>query len=431
VIYADWTASGKSFQFIEDYIASDVLTLYGNTHTSTSITGLQTSCYRHEARQIIAEAVNAHAKNDVVIFTGSGVTAAVNLFCHVLGFGSRGNNKPPTSTVPGDAALVNPAGYTGVVFVGAYEHHSNILPWRESAAKVVTIGLTDTGELDEVALESSLLAHALFPRKVGSFSAASNVTGLLSNVDRISEILHRHGALACWDYATASPYCEIDMNPVLDTSDPAREFVYKDAVYVSAHKMAGGPGSPGILIAKKKHFNNPVPNQPGGGTVFYVTDDTHAGSHRYLSSRVEREEGGTPDIVGSIRAALAFQVKTWVTKAFKQRGPGCSLPLAPPCLENTAGNTAPQTIEDHEVHLHSHISAWLAKNAPDIHVLGNNYGRTGEKQPRHLPIFSFMVRRGRYYLHYNFVSAVLNDLFGIQARGGCACAGPYAQHLLG
>ncbi len=225
-VYADWTASGRAFRFVEDYIATRVLASYGNTHTSTSETGLQTSCYRHEARQIIAEAVNAHAKNDVVIFTGTGSTGAISTLCHVLGLGRRDDR--PIMPLPlaetgddneGDGdddepSMVLPAGYTGVVFVGAYEHHSNLLPWRESGAKVVTIGLTHSGELDEVALESSLLAHALFRVRVGSFSAASNITGLLTNVDRISEILHRYGALACWDYATAAPYCPIDMNPV-------------------------------------------------------------------------------------------------------------------------------------------------------------------------------------------------------------------------
>ena len=173
-VYADWTASGKSLRFIEEYIATNVLESYGNTHTSTSITGLQTSCFRHEARQIIAEAVNAHAKNDVVIFSGTGSTGAINTFCHVLGLGHRDDNaqhaQRRTKKKSGDdddgSSVVDPSGWSGVVFVGAYEHHSNLLPWRESAAKVVTIGLTSTGELDEIALESSLLAHALFPIKV-------------------------------------------------------------------------------------------------------------------------------------------------------------------------------------------------------------------------------------------------------------------------
>lgn len=288
-VYADWTASGRAFRFIEDYITSNVLSTYGNTHTSTSITGLQTSCYRHEARQIIAESVNAHAKNDVVIFTGTGSTGAIHTLCHALGLGQQGDVFAASTRTTGrhsDEAsaegIINPSGWKGVVFVGAYEHHSNILPWRESAAKVVTIGLTESGELDEVALESSLLAHSLFPLKVGSFSAASNVTGLLTNVDRISEILHKYGALACWDYATAAPYCSIDMNPVRDAGDPARPYVYKDAVFMSPHKMAGGPGTPGILVAKKRLFNNPVPRVPGGGTVFFVADDGAGGGHRFV-----------------------------------------------------------------------------------------------------------------------------------------------------
>ena len=162
---------------------------------------------------------------------------------------------------------------------------------------------------------------------------------------------------------------------------------------------------------------------------------------RYLSNRIEREEGGTPDIVGSIRAAMAFQVKGWATKAFGARQPGKSLPLSPPCLntaplpsEGSGSNRAPNpvvSLEDHEVDMQRSIAAWLLQHAPNVHVLGERATSSGTPAVRKLPVFSFLVRRGKYYLHYNFVSAVLNDLFGIQARGGCACAGPFAQHLLG
>ena len=141
---------------------------------------------------------------------------------------------------------------------------------------------------------------------IGSFSAASNVTGVVADVDGITEELHQAGALAFWDYAAAAPYLNIDMNPVKFLPDGSlNPYVYKDAIFISPHKLPGGPGTPGILVAKRSLFVNDVPAEPGGGTVFFVTGS----DQRYLSNRHEREEGGTQDIVGSIRAGLAFQVK--------------------------------------------------------------------------------------------------------------------------
>ncbi len=390
IVYGDWTASGRAVSFIEEFLQTQVMPMYGNTHTTTSITGLQTTCYRHEARQIVGQAVNAHRKDDIVLFLGAGSTAAINQMVHILGL---------------DVAL--PAGAAKpVVFVGPYEHHSNLLPWRESCADVVAIQETARGEIDLEHLKEQLVAHADRPLRIGSFSAASNVTGILSNVDAVSELLHRHDALAFWDYATAAPYIPIDMNPVVE--GPARPFVYKDAVFISTHKFVGGPGTPGVLVAKKRLFNNGSPTQPGGGTVFYVTGQ----DHRYLSNRVEREEGGTPDIVGSLRAGLAFNLKQMV---------------------------GPATIERLEEKLTTQVLAAL-KEVPQIRVLGSQ-----EPGVNRLPIISFLVRHDASassggksstrapsrFLHHNFVSAVLNDLYGIQARGGCACAGPYAQDLMG
>ena len=192
-----------------------------------------------------------------------------------------------------------------------------------------------------------------------------------------------------WDYATAGPYADIDMNPV------GSPYIYKDAVFLSPHKFVGGPGAPGCLIAKKSLFENRIPAKPGGGTVFFVSSD----GHRYLSNRIEREEGGTPDIIGSIRASMAFQVKSWINKDKME------------ALEQSAAER---------------VFSWLDAHAPNIHVLGAGAPVKGAGGSR-LPIVSFLVKHGPRFLHYNFVSAVLNDVFGIQARGGCACAGPYAR----
>jgi selenocysteine lyase/cysteine desulfurase len=376
VTYADYTASGRSLSFVEDLIRDVVLPLYANTHTESSGTGLQTTRFREDARAIIREAVGATADDHAVLFCGSGSTGAINTLIACLelrvpaGIAKR---HAPDASIP-DAERP-------VVFVGPYEHHSNELPWRESIADVVTVPEDADGRIDVEALERTLLEHDDRALKIGSFSAASNVTGVLSDVAQISSLLHRHGALACWDYAAAAPYVGIDM--VADGLD---------AVFISPHKFVGGPGTPGVLVARRDLFRNPVPSVPGGGTVAYVNPS----EHRYLDDVERREEGGTPDIVGSIRAGLVFQLK------------------------DAVGVDAIREREGSFVHRAMH--RW--QDNPSIEILGNH------DLPR-LSIVSFVVRHGQRYVHHNAIVAILNDLFGIQSRGGCSCAGPYGHRLLG
>lgn len=402
MLYADWTASGRALAPVEDYVRAEVLPMYANTHTTTSVSGLQSTCFRQEARQIIAQACNARVgysdkHSDVVVFAGSGSTGAINKLALVLGV--------HLPLPPGAPSTAQP-----VVILGPHEHHSNILPWRESAAKVVHIPEGADGGIDRAALRDELRAHASHSLVIGSFSAASNVTGIVADVDGITEELHRSGALAFWDYAAAASYLAVDMNPVRFFSDGSlNPYVYKDAVFISPHKLPGGPGAPGVLVAKRSLFVNDVPAEPGGGTVFFVTDS----DQRYISNRHEREEGGTQDIVGSVRAGLAFQVKTSV---------GSSI------------------IATAEASLGRRIYESLSQNT-NIAVLGpplpDSFVSNSSGSPARLPIISFLIRgpadaNGRSrFLHNSFVCATLNDVFGVQVRGGCACAGPYALRLLG
>lgn len=384
VTYADYTASGRSLAFIEDFIRQEVLPLYANTHTETSGTGRQTTAYREDARQIIHEAVGG-SEDDVVIFCGSGATSAVDKLIGVLNI-----------RIPADLDRAHglshqvPQELRPVVFIGPYEHHSNELPWRESLADVVTIDENADGQIDLEMLEQALIEYADRPLKIGSFSAASNVTGIGSKTAETAILLHKHGALSFWDFAAAGPYVDIDMN--LEHDGPDGHLAYKDAIFVSVHKFIGGPGTPGLLVAKRHLFTNSVPAMPGGGTVDYVNPSEHS----YVKCPIRREEGGTPDIVGAIRAGLVFQLKQAV---------------------------GAETIREREhAYIRRAIDRWGAH--PNIRILGNpNAWR--------LSIVSFMVRHGGRYLHHNFVVALLNDLFGIQARGGCSCAGPYGHRLLG
>ena len=404
---------------------------HANTHTNITYTGSQSTAFVAEARQIVGECTGARitgkASLDTVIFGGNGVTGVVATLVDLL------NLKGLVSATGGDVNA------RPVVFVGPHEHHSNLLPWRESGCEVVPVPESADGTVDLNALER-LLQLPQYNRssgrlRMGAFSAVSNVTGLIADVDALAIILHRHGALAFFDYASGAPYLKMNMNPnpiqfashaktegeVVDAS--------KDAIYFSPHKCFGGTSTPGVLVVKKRLISqtNP-PTVSGGGTVFYVTNQ----DHRFLSNRIERYEGGTPDGIGIQRCGLALLAGRRVAKEYERIVQSIDDTSAV-CDGNTQ-KIPPKTLLEYECSTYDRVVAELKKSAPNLVMLGSELresSTTSDCVGRHLPIFSFLIRCGRRFLHYNFVCAVLNDVFGIQSRGGCQCAGPYSQRLLG
>jgi selenocysteine lyase/cysteine desulfurase len=368
LIYADYVASGRALRQVETFVMEQVLPYYANSHTEASYCGGHMTRMRREARSIIAAECGADDRY-ATIFAGSGATAGLNRLVHLLGV---------TEAVQ--------RGETPLVVIGPYEHHSNILPWRESGAEVVEIAEAETGGPDLGALQDALIAGQ-GRLIVGSFSAASNVTGILTNTDAVTRLLKAHGALAVWDYAGGGPYLPIDMAAGSDAQ--------KDAVVLSCHKFLGGPGASGILIVRKAAVTAQRLFMPGGGTVRFVS----SAGHDYSTDIATREEAGTPNVVGDIRAALCFLVKRAIGQDF---------------------------MEARHAALRSRALAVWSRN-PAMEIMGN------PKASHALPIFSFRVRdlaRGGH-LHHQLFTRLLSDLHGIQARGGCACAGPYAHRLLG
>ncbi len=377
--YFDYTASGLPFAAIEDVVRERVLPWMANTHTDASATGgYMTELYRH-AHAITKRHVHA-ADDDVVVYCGSGATGAINKLVRAIGL----LVPEPIERVVHVKDQI-PQADRPVVFISKMEHHSNDLPWRESIADVVMVGFDDSGRVSVAELLALLddARYANRPLKIGSFCAASNVTGIKNDVDGLARALHSKGGFACFDYAAAAPYVDIDMHP----ADAAAR---KDAIFVSMHKFLGGPQAPGLLVANRRLFRSRVPVEPGGGTVVF----TSPWDWRYTAELSHREESGTPDVIGVIRAGLAFELKEML------------------------GTARIAQVEDNFVR--RAIAAWGAH--PRINILGDHHA------PR-LGIVSIVFDEGR--LHYNLAARMLSDRFGIQTRGGCMCAGTYGHELLG
>ncbi|KAJ6413747.1 hypothetical protein OIU84_006538 [Salix udensis] len=336
----------------------------------------------HEAAEYIKKCLGGGA-DDAILLCGSGTTAAIKRLQEVMGIAVASTLRDRLIKCLGDEER-------WLVFVGPYEHHSNLLSWRQSLAEVVEIGLDDNGAIDIEDLRRRLESYKHANRPIlGSFSACSNVTGIFSDTRGIARLLHQHGGFACFDFAASGPYVKIDMR--------CGEIDGYDAVFLSPHKFIGGPGTPGILLMSKALYQlgSSAPSTCGGGTVDFVNG--FAEKHTlYVTEIEERENGGTPQIIQTIRAALTFWVKEYITcRVIEEK-------------ENMYTAKALNRLLPEQEYMD------FRKNINDEVLY--MWGETGNRRDKPL--------------HGPYVAALLNDLFGIQARGGCACAGPYGHSLL-
>jgi len=382
IIYADWTAGGRAYRPIEEYIQKAIMPFLGNTHTETTITGTLMSKAYEEAKVIIKEHVNA-GSNDVLIFCGSGMTAAVNKLQRILGMRIpervmeyvKKRNPDISDHLQIDEAL------KPVVFVTHMEHHSNQVSWLETIATVEIIKPDENGNVDLDHFRGLLEKFRHRKNKIAAVTACSNVTGIQTPYYEMARLIHAYDGLCFVDFACSAPYVHINMHP-------AERDAHLDAVYFSPHKFLGGPGTPGVLIFNKKIYKNKIPDQPGGGTVVYSNPWK---VHEYIKNIEQREDGGTPPFLQGIKAAMCVRLK-------EEMG-----------VEN---------ILKREEEMLQLIFARFSK-IKEVKILH-------EDIKKRLGVISFIVKGA----NHNLIVKLLNDKFGIQTRGGCSCAGTYGHMLL-
>ena len=413
IVYADWVASGRAYAPIEECFLKKIMPFVANPHTETTVTGTL-MCKAYQQAKVIAKAhVNA-SSDDVLIFCGSGMTSAVNKLQRILGLKmperfmgyAKNKNHKEAAELTDSTLVINSASFSKkeknstpappkvlyehlypdevlrpVVFVTHMEHHSNHISWLETIATVEIIRPAEDGNVDLGHLKFLLERYRDRKNKIAAITGCSNVTGMQTPYHEIAKMVHEYGGWCFVDFACSAPYININMHP-------QENGAYLDAIYFSPHKFLGGPGTPGVLIFNKKMYKNVIPDLPGGGTVTYTNPWK---VHDYIADIEQREDGGTPPFLQAIKAGMCMRLK-------EEMGVENMLKREEEIL---------QLIFDRFAEI---------KN---VEILES-------KNKTRLGIISFIVIGA----HYNLVVKILNNRFGIQARGGCSCAGTYGHMLL-
>ena len=369
MLYLDWVASGRLYQPIEEVISDKFGPFVANTHTQTSESGTRMTLSYNQAHKIIKEHVHA-GPNDVIITSGFGMTSVVNKLQRILGLKKYRSAK--LDLIENERP---------VVFLTHMEHHSNQTSWYESIADVVVLEPNTDLLIDLQELRLQLKKYKDRRFKIGAFSACSNVTGIITPYHQMARIIHEHGGVCFVDFAASAPYVDINMHP-------ADDMERLDAIFFSPHKFLGGPGSSGVVVFDSNLYHNEAPDDSGGGTLDWTNP---WGNYKYVDDIEVREDGGTPGFLQAIRTALAIKLKEKMVVAKMRAREEELLSIAFAEMEKIEG----------------------------IQVLA-------DKHHDRLGVISFYHPE----IHYNLIVKLLSDRFGMQVRGGCACAGTYGHYLL-
>jgi len=382
IIYADWIASGRLFSPIEKKISDEIGPLVGNTHSESSATGIAMTAAYHQAQKIIKKHVNAN-ENDILLFTGAGMTSAIAKLQRILGLKIPEQAKNYCSFAKGELYKCKKENDSKrpVVFITHIEHHSNHTSWLETIADVVVLEPDHNLKVNPNTLRKEIIKYLDRPLLIGSFSACSNVTGYFPPYSELAEIMHEYHGYCFVDFAASAPYVDINMHP-------ENRMHQLDAIFFSPHKFLGGPGSAGVLVFNKELYRNITPDTPGGGTVKWTN---RWGGYSYISDIEVKEDGGTPGFLQGIKAALAVVLKEKMTV---------------------------KMIREREEEL-TELTYNELQKIKGLHCLAGNI-------KERLGVFSFYIENA----HHNLITKLLNDRFGIQVRGGCSCAGTYGHFLL-
>lgn len=380
IINADSTATGSCYKEIEYFIENKIKPFYANTHSNALTGKFMTECIE-QTKKIIRNEYNCD-KNDVIIFTGNGCSGAIQHLIHALNI-----EKKTINSKESDKKYV--------VFNSVLEHHSNYLPWKHCNVYLELIPIEKNGCISQKVFKEKLQKWSKTNPNIQiivSFSGGSNVSGIIEDWNNISKYTHLYNGIMLWDMAACAPYVKINMHYNQDNGE------YMDAIFVSPHKFLGGPGTPGLLIANKNLFRNHVPYCPGGGTVRFVCPSYEV----YIPDIETKETGGTPNIIGCIKLGKVFELK----------------------------NNLQHYIDYKEEKLYHYIYTQL-HNIPNIQLIVKPYDikESDKNEKKILPIFSFIISKPRN-VHYNLIVVLLNDLFGIQSRGGVSCCSVFAQYIL-
>jgi selenocysteine lyase/cysteine desulfurase len=354
-VNCDSAASTPAFACVRDTV-DEFLKWYSNVHRGVGYKSRLSSWAFEGARDRVARFVGSDPAGAVVLFCRN-TTEAINKLAHRYPFRQ------------GD-----------VVLTSLMEHHSNELPWRR-VAEVVHVGVLPDGRVDEEDLESKLAACRGRVRLL-AVTGASNVTGYINPVHDWARKAHAAGAEIAVDAAQLAPHRPIDMRPAADPE-------HLDYVAFSAHKMYA-PFGVGVLVGSRGAFETGDPDIVGGGTVDIVSLES-----AYWTDLPDREEAGTPDIVGVVALARAIRA-----------------------LEEIGW----EEIIRHETELTAAALERMA-SIPGITVYGDaDPSNAGSR----LGVIPFNVAGVPHAL----TAAVLSYEWGIGTRNGCFCAHPYVKTIL-